>query len=176
MTTQKKVLIMIPAYNEERSIAFLLRDIRQRYPDYHILVINDASTDNTKQRALACGAWVVSHPYNLGIGGTVQTGFKVAHRHGYDIAVQMDGDAQHDPVSLPDLLKPILENRADLVIGSRFLSESPSSFRSTFTRRIGIRFFSVLLSRFTGIPLSDPTSGYRAVSKPLIAKFARYYP
>jgi glycosyltransferase involved in cell wall biosynthesis len=170
-----KTLIIIPAYNEEKSVGRLVQEIHALHPQYDIVVINDCSLDRTKQAAQEAGAIVVNNPYNLGIGGTMQTGFQIARDNGYDIAVQMDGDSQHDPSSLADLLSPILEGKLDLSVGSRFLVKEPT-FRSTYWRRFGIRFFSVLLSAFTGVPLTDPTSGYRAISRKLIIAFAAYYP
>lgn len=171
----RKVLIMIPAYNEGRAIKRLVHDIRTLYPSFTILVINDGSADNTAQEARAGQAQLISLPYNLGIGGAVQTGYKLALRDGFDATIQIDGDAQHDPAYLMDVLNPVLRDELDLCIGSRFLSDK-SKFKSTFFRRIGIRFFSVLLGWLTGIYLTDPTSGYRATGKKLIPHFASYYP
>lgn len=175
MNSEKRVLIIVPAYNEEAAVGPLIREIRNGYPHFTVLVVNDASTDKTSQVAEASGAMVIDHPYNLGIGGTIQTGIRIALEQGYDIAVQIDGDGQHDPSSLSDLLKPLFEDRLDLVIGSRFLSQSPN-FKSTLMRRFGIGFFAGLLSYFTGTRLTDPTSGYRAMNKSLLTKFAGYYP
>ncbi|MCM8774741.1 MAG: glycosyltransferase family 2 protein [Candidatus Omnitrophica bacterium] len=172
---KKRILVMIPAYNEGRVIKRLVQDISKRYPNYTILVINDGSRDDTAQKASQGGAHVVTLPYNLGIGGAVQTGFKYAHQKGYDIAIQIDGDAQHDPAYLKDVLSPVLNDEADLCIGSRFLSDR-SRFKSTFLRRMGIRFFSVLLGWLTRVYLTDPTSGFRATGKHLIEHFSRYYP
>lgn len=171
----KKILIIIPAYNEARAIKSLVKEIKTKHPKVSILVVNDGSLDQTRREAEAAGAWVVSLPYNLGIGGAVQTGFKIADEEDFDIAVQMDGDAQHDPASLSDLLKPVLTGSLDLCIGSRFLAPD-SVFQSTLMRRIGIRFFSLLLQCLIGIHLTDPTSGYRAINKKLIREFANYYP
>lgn len=171
----KKVLIIIPAYNEARAIKLVVQDIKHRYPEIPILVVNDGSTDATAQEASATDTMVVSLPYNLGIGGAVQTGFKIARSEGFDATIQIDGDAQHDPVYLLDVLEPVLTGRLDLCIGSRFLSDH-SGFQSTRTRRIGIRFFSTLLKWLTGIKLTDPTSGYRAANRKLIERFADYYP
>lgn len=171
----KRILVVIPAYNEARAIRFLVKEIKAKHPQVSILVVNDGSSDQTRQEAEAAGASVVSLPYNLGIGGAVQTGFKIADEEDFDVAVQMDGDAQHDPASLKDLLEPILANKLDLCIGSRFLDPN-SVFQSTFLRRIGIRFFSFLLRCLMGTRLTDPTSGYRAINKKLIHEFARYYP
>ena len=166
---------MIPAFNEGRAIHRLVTDIRKRYPNFTILVINDGSADNTASEAAGAKAQLVSLPYNLGIGGAIQTGDKFALRHGYDATIQIDGDAQHDPAYLMDVLNPVLNEDLDLCIGSRFLKEK-STFKSTFMRRIGIRFFSVLLGWLTGIYLTDPTSGYRATGRKLIPRFAAYYP
>ncbi|MBI3306654.1 MAG: glycosyltransferase family 2 protein [Candidatus Omnitrophica bacterium] len=171
----KKVLIMIPAFNEARAIKLLVSDIRKHYPSFKVLVINDGSSDSTAQEAHLGGAQVVSLPYNLGIGGAIQTGYKLALRDGYDATIQIDGDAQHDPAFMMDVLNPILNGKLDLCIGSRFLSDK-SRFRSTFLRRIGIKFFSVLLGWLTGHFVTDPTSGYRATGKKLISRFAAYYP
>lgn len=170
-----KVLIVIPAYNESGAIRQLVLTIKQQHPNYDPLVINDGSRDHTRDEALAAGARVVTHPFNLGIGGAVQTGYKVAQRENYDAVIQLDGDAQHDPRYLQAILEPVLSGRLDLCIGSRFLATS-SAFQSTFTRRIGIRFFAWLLSGLTGIHLTDPTSGFRATGKKLIPYFADYYP
>ena len=144
------------------------------YP-YRVLVINDGSQDQPAREAEAAGAIAVDHPYNLGIGGAVQTGFKIARVENCDAVVQIDGDAQHNPIYLKNVLAPILAGELDLCIGSRFL-KGDSEFRSTFIRRIGIRFFTVFLGILTGIHVTDPTSGFRATSKKLIAQFASYYP
>ena len=166
---------MIPAYNEGSIIRRLVKEIKRLHPKFPILVINDGSTDSTSKEAADAGAEVVDLPYNLGIGGAVQTGYKIACEDGYDIAVQIDGDAQHDPAYLMDILKPVMSGELDLCIGSRFLN-TRSEFKSTFSRRVGIGFFSLLLKTLTGIHLTDPTSGFRATSKTLIKSFARYYP
>ena len=173
--SQKKILIIVPAFNEEQIIGKTVADIKALYPNYSILVINDGSIDGTALQAEAAGAKVVSHPYNMGIGGAVQTGFQYAQKEEFDIAVQMDGDGQHDPHCLPAVVTPVLENRLDLCIGSRFLIQD-ENFKSTPLRRLGIRFFTYLLGFLTKSPVTDPTSGYRAVSRNLFAKFASYYP
>jgi len=170
-----KVLIIVPAYNESRAIRITVRDLKRMYPAYDVLVINDGSIDDTERQAESAGARVVSLPYNLGIGGAIQTGYQVAHAESYDATIQIDGDAQHDPVFLNDVLSPVLKGELDLCVGSRFLSEA-STFKSTFMRRLGIRFFASLLRGLTGTNLTDPTSGFRATSKPLIQHFSEYYP
>ncbi|MBN1587637.1 MAG: glycosyltransferase family 2 protein [Candidatus Omnitrophica bacterium] len=172
---ESKVLVVIPAYNEGRIIRHVVQEILQHYPECTVLVVNDGSSDNTAAEAIKAGAKLVSLPFNLGIGGAVQTGFKFAHQEGFDVVAQIDGDAQHDPLYLASILEPVLSGELDLCIGSRFLNQD-SGFKSTFLRRFGIRFFSVLLSRLTGVPLSDPTSGFRACNKKLLSSFASYYP
>lgn len=171
----KKTLIIIPALNEAKAIGRLVQEIRALHPRVHLLVIDDGSRDTTAVEAEKAGAGVVRLPFNLGIGGAVQTGFRYARDENFDAAVQIDGDAQHDPRFLEAVLLPVLRGDLDLCIGSRFLSPE-SGFKSTAARRIGIRFFSVLLSALTGVPLTDPTSGFRASSRRLIEHFADYYP
>ncbi|MBI4309944.1 MAG: glycosyltransferase family 2 protein [Candidatus Omnitrophica bacterium] len=171
-----KILIIVPAYNEAGNIGRTVEDIRSVDAAADVLVIDDGSKDATAQEARSHGARVVSLPFNLGIGGAVQTGFQYAHQGGYDIAVQIDGDGQHSAVFLPQLLAPIAASRADMVIGSRFAAETPQGFKSTFGRRIGIRFFARLINALTGAGVTDPTSGFRAHNKKLIAAFARHYP
>ena len=171
----EKIVIIIPAYNEERSIVHVVERIRTLHPDLKILVINDGSRDRTAMEAEKAGAHVLSLPYNLGIGGAMQTGFKVAAQEDFDVAVQIDGDAQHDPSFLKDIMNPVISGQLDMCVGSRFLSEK-SEFRSTFFRRIGIQFFSKLLRVLTQTKLTDPTSGFRAINKKLIRIFAGSYP
>ena len=170
----KKILIIIPAYNEERSLRSLIQEIKKSYPAFSILVINDGSRDLTAKEGESAGASVITHPFNLGIGGAIKSGYKIAFDEGFDATVQVDGDGQHDPRSLADVLRPVLEDQLDLCIGSRFTERS--SFHSTFMRRMGIRFFCRLLRLMTGLYLTDPTSGYRATGKKLIPVFAAYYP
>lgn len=171
----KKVLIAIPALNEDKSIRRTVEEIRALHSDFTIVVVNDGSSDNTAKEAEAAGALVISHPFNLGIGGAVQTGYKMADRDNYDIMIQMDGDGQHDPRYLCSVLAPVLDGKLDLAVGSRFLAGG-SDFKSTAARRIGIRFFVFLLGTLTGVHLTDPTSGFRATGKTLIHRFAEYYP
>ena len=173
---EPKILIIIPAFNESGSIAKLIQRIRVSIPRADLVVINDGSSDNTEEIALKAGAPVASLPCNLGIGGSVQTGYQIAFENGYDVAVQIDGDGQHDPSYVTALIQPILEDRLDLCIGSRFLNPNSESFRSTFLRRFGILFFCRLLGLLTGLHVTDPTSGFRATGKTLIRAFALYYP
>ncbi len=170
-----RILVIVPAFNEAGNIGRTIDQIRRSSILLDVIVIDDGSGDATAQEARAHGAKVVSLPFNLGIGGAVQTGFQFAYLGGYDIAVQIDGDGQHDPSFLPSLLAPIIEGKSDMVVGSRFI-EASDGFKSTFGRRVGIRFFVHLINVLTGVKVTDPTSGFRAHNKKLIKVFARYYP
>jgi len=169
-----KILAIIPAFNEEENIRSVLKKIRGLKPNIDVVVINDCSTDNTCSEAEKLDANVINLPVNLGIGGAVQTGYMYAHANGYDIAIQVDGDGQHDPEYIPMLLKPIIEDKFDLVIGSRFLGKS--KFKSTFLRRIGIGILNILIFLMTFKKISDCTSGFRACNKKLIEIFQNKYP
>lgn len=171
-----KILIIIPAFNESGSIGRLIREVQQSNPRVDLVVIDDGSQDTTGEEAKKAGALVATLPHNLGIGGAVQTGYQIALEHGYDVAVQLDGDGQHDPAYINTLIRPILDGKWDFCIGSRFLDPEFTSYRSTWLRRFGIRFFCRLLGSLTGLQLTDPTSGFRAVGKKLIRSFAFYYP
>lgn len=166
------ILVIIPAYNEEASIGSVIRDIRQHAPEADILVINDGSSDRTESRAREAGAKVLTLPYNVGIGGGMQTGYLYAKQMGYDVAVQMDADGQHPAGELPKLIAGIAGQ--DLVIGSRFLGAA--TFRSSAVRRMGIAFFSRLVSWVTGERFTDTTSGFRAAGRKVIELYASYYP
>ncbi|MCR8643146.1 glycosyltransferase family 2 protein [Paenibacillus sp. N1-5-1-14] len=168
-------LIIIPAYNEEGSIHSVIHAIKRTHPEVDIVVINDGSRDRTVQIAEATGlAHVITMPVNVGIGGAMQTGYLYALRHGYDIAVQMDADGQHDPEYLAPLLRGIESGEADCMIGSRFVEKT--EYRSSLSRRIGILFFSWLISISTKKRFTDPTSGFRAANRQVIEVFSNYYP
>ncbi|MDR9856044.1 glycosyltransferase family 2 protein [Paenibacillus sp. VCA1] len=167
-----KVLVIIPAFNEELSIRRVIGEIQSQMPAADILVINDGSTDQTAEVAGNAGAKVLSMPFNVGIGGGMQTGYIYARDHGYDVAVQMDADGQHNAADLPKLLDMVREN--DLVIGSRFLERT--AYRSSLMRKVGIRFFSMLVSLVTGQRFTDTTSGFRAAGRKVIELYADYYP
>ena len=171
----KKIVVIVPAFNECGNIDRTVREIRQFSKDVDILVIDDGSRDATAQEARQAGGMVVSLPFNLGIGAAVQTGFQYAQRHQYDIAVQIDGDGQHDASFLEKIVEPIRHDKADMVVGSRFL-EKTGGFQSSFSRRMGIGFFVHLINALTGVKINDPTSGFRAYNKKMIALFAEYYP
>lgn len=169
-----RTLVIVPAFNEERSLPAVTEDVRRHAPGADICVVDDGSTDRTAAVARGLGVTVLPLPTNLGIGGAVQAGYLWAHQHGYDAAVQFDGDGQHDASSLPALLEPVEADRADLVIGSRFIGDG--EFRSTFARRTGIRFLAGLIRVRCGARVTDSTSGYRAAGPRAIALFARGYP
>jgi glycosyltransferase involved in cell wall biosynthesis len=169
-----KILVIIPAYNEEESIAAVISQVRHHRPDSGIVVINDGSTDFTAQRASEAGAAVIDLPFNLGIGGAMQTGYLYAFKNKYEIAIQVDGDGQHDPSYINKLLEPIFQGKADMVIGSRYIQET--AYRSSFCRRSGMIFFSALVNLLTGKKIKDTTSGFRAVNKKVIKYFSEHYP
>ena len=172
-----KHLAIVPAYNEAGAIAATVAEIREHAPDFDVLVVDDGSTDDTAAQARAAGAMVVRHPFNLGIGGGMQTGYQYAHEHGYDVAVQVDGDGQHDPRCIGELLQVLRERRdINLVTGSRFLERTEDGFRSSMPRRLGIRLFGRVLSMIVGQQVTDPTSGFRMVDRRGIELFARDYP
>ena len=171
-----RLLAIVPAYNEAAAIAATLDDLRRHAPDWDVLVVDDGSTDETAARARDAGARVIRHPFNLGIGGAVQSGYQFALEHGYDYAVQVDGDGQHDARCLPVLLSHLAGSRElNMVTGSRFLAEA-DGYQSSAPRRLGIRTFSWILSRITGRPITDPTSGLRMTDRRGIELFARDYP
>jgi glycosyltransferase involved in cell wall biosynthesis len=167
-------IAVVPALNEEDSIAGVIAEIRAADPGFEVIVVDDGSKDRTAEVAAAAGAHVVRHPYNLGIGGAVQTGLQYARDHGFDIAVQVDGDAQHDPAEIEILLEPIVEGRADLVVGSRFLGEH--KYHAPFARLVGIKLFAALVSLIVRQKVTDTTSGFRAVNRRGILLFAADYP
>lgn len=177
-----KVLLIIPAYNEESNILKTISSIDRfdqgKNGDYllNYIVINDGSTDRTKEILEAADIPTIHLVNNLGIGGAVQTGYKYAFGHDYDIAVQFDGDGQHDINSLDDLIKPIIERKADFSIGSRFLPGEKAEFQTTPMRRMGIKILSSFVRFSTGKKVYDVTSGYRAANKRVIAYFAERYP
>ena len=166
-----KILIVIPAFNEEEKIHVVVREIRREIPEAVVLVVNDGSRDQTETRARAAGARVLTHPFNMGYGVTLQTGYKFGLKHGFDYVLQMDGDGQHDPRYLPVLFREIREGGADVVIGSRFLGEG--DYRAARLRQMGICLFRFLASRLCGQKISDPTSGYQALNRRAVEFCAR---
>lgn len=173
-----KILIIIPAYNEEESILSTYQTILNYNGEikYDTVVINDGSLDRTSDICEENDINHVNLVVNLGIGGAVQTGYKYARDNDYDIAVQFDGDGQHDVNYIIDIIKPIINGEADMVVGSRFVSGSKSQFKSSFTRRMGIRMISKLIYLVTGETIKDVTSGFRACGRELINEYAEVYP
>ncbi|MBF0486090.1 MAG: glycosyltransferase family 2 protein [Candidatus Omnitrophica bacterium] len=172
---QKKILAIIPAFNESGNIERTVQDVLALGLGIQPLVIDDGSKDNTADLAHRAGAEVVSLPFNLGIGGAVQTGYRYAEENDFDIAVQIDGDGQHDVACLAKLIAPVVDGEADLSVGSRFL-EPQGGFRSSTMRRIGINFFVRLIRLLTKLHCTDPTSGFRACNRRLIRLFSAHYP
>ncbi len=171
-----KVLIIIPAFNEADNIEGVISEIHADYPGYDILVINDGSEDETAELAKATGnATVIDLPVNLGIGAAVQTGFKYARKHDYDVALQFDGDGQHMVKEMAKIINPILDNEVDLMIGSRFV-QNLESYKAQPMRRLGIKIFDFVSYVLIGQRIKDQTSGFRAYNKELIRFLARYYP
>ena len=166
----KSTFVLIPAYNEEIRIGSVIRGIKERLPEAYLFVVDDGSKDQTREQAAAAGARVVSHPFNMGYGAALQTGYKCALEKGYRELVQMDGDGQHDPSYLDDLLNVIRKGEADIAIGSRFLKATGGevqglAYRAPVFRRWGMGIFGAIASRIIGQKVSDPTSGYQAMNR-----------
>lgn len=162
----KDTIVIIPAVNEENSISNVVSAIRKQYPDFGVVVINDGSSDNTEKLALEAGAILLTHPYNLGYGASIQTGYKYAIRNNYSYLVQVDGDGQHDISRIGGLVEVLKSGEADVVLGSRFLM--PDNYKMSIYRLIGIRFFQVLIRLLTGLKISDPTTGYQAMNRKVL--------
>ncbi|HSZ12425.1 MAG TPA: glycosyltransferase family 2 protein [Solirubrobacteraceae bacterium] len=168
-------LAVVPAYNESETIVAVIEALREGAPRFDTLVIDDGSTDGTARLASGAGARVLRLPFNVGIGGAVQTGFVYAREHGYDFLAQVDGDGQHDSVELERLIATMEEESVDVVCGSRFMTDD-HHYPAPISRRTGIHIFAFLLSRIVGMPVSDPTSGFRLYNRRAIELFARDYP
>ena len=168
------ICVVVPAFNEAGSVARVVARVNTAVPEAHVVVVNDGSRDDTGLRAQRAGATVVNLPVNLGIGGAVQAGYRYAMQHGFDIAIQVDGDDQHDPFEIQRLLSPIVEGRADMTVGSRWLGRG--EYVATTGRRFGMRVLAKLVRWRTGHSFTDTTSGFRAVGKSGIELFARTYP
>jgi glycosyltransferase involved in cell wall biosynthesis len=175
MLNKPKVLVIIPAYNEEGSIAAVIRRIQDVSRDIDIVVVNDGSRDQTAAIARQAGATaVIDLPFNLGIGGAMQTGYLYAYKNNYDIALQIDADGQHDPDDIATVIEPILRGDAHFVVGSRWVEKT--AYKSSVARRIGMIIFSNMIRMLTGQMIKDPTSGFRAADRHVIRMFADYYP
>jgi glycosyltransferase involved in cell wall biosynthesis len=170
----QRVLAIVPAFNESGAIDVVIRELKQVAPPVDVLVVDDGSWDSTAETARVAGAMVLRLPYNLGIGGAVQTGYRFALERSYDIAIQVDGDGQHIPAEIPALIKPILDGHADMTTGTRF--RGVGDFQSSASRRAGIELFARLVSIIVGERVTDTTSGFRAVNRRGIALFAADYP
>ena len=169
-----KILVIIPAYNEAENIRGVILSVKKEVPHADVIVINDGSSDATSQVAKGLGVRVVDLLYNMGIGAAMQTGYIYAADKGYDIALQVDGDGQHPPDQIHKVISPVIEGKADIAIGSRFLGEG--DYVPSLARSIGIKTFSGMLSVITRQKVTDPTSGFRAVNKDVIRFYARDYP
>lgn len=169
----QRFIVNIPAYNESAKISTVINGVRHLLPVVDVLVIDDGSTDRTREVAYLAGAKVVSHPFNLGYGAALQTGYRYALEKGYDAVVQMDGDGQHDPHFIPELLAAIEKDRADIVIGSRFLTVEESGsrgdiYQAPFLRKLGMGFFGLIASLLIKQKITDPTSGYQAMNRKVL--------
>jgi glycosyltransferase involved in cell wall biosynthesis len=168
-----EILVIIPAYNEEQNIVNTVTSLI-RATDYDYIVINDGSTDSTRDILRLNNFKFIDLPINLGIGGAMQTGYKYALRNGYNYAIQLDADGQHDPLDLQSLTKEINQGKYDMVIGSRFVRQS--DYQGNPVRRLGIFYFYLILRLLTGVKITDPTSGYRVVNQAVIKEFSKHYP
>jgi glycosyltransferase involved in cell wall biosynthesis len=168
-----KCLILVPAFNESKSVGKLVHRLNRLLPDFDVLVIDDGSTDDTA-RKIPENTPVVSLPFNLGIGGAMQTGYRYAALHHYDVAIQVDGDGQHRPSEVRKLVQALQDGSADLVVGSRFVEEI--SFVPSLTRLTGIRVLSFWIRILCGLKINDCTSGFRAVNRRVIQAYAHWYP
>lgn len=174
MNKMKKCLVIIPAYNEEKSILDTVRDLKEYAPEFDYIVVNDCSKDETVALCKNNQIPFLDLPINLGIGGAVQTGYHYALENGYTIAVQFDGDGQHDARYLKGMAELLEREKADLLIGSRFIEKK--GFQSSGLRRLGIRYFTILIKMLTGVRITDPTSGMRMAGEQAILVFSDHYP
>jgi glycosyltransferase involved in cell wall biosynthesis len=169
----RRIAVIIPAYNEEKTITDVVKGVIALGSGYHPIVINDSSKDSTTAQAERAGAVVIELPFNLGIGGAVQTGFKYAVDHGYDACIQVDGDGQHPPHLIPVVIEPLFSDKLDVVVGSRLLG---SEYKIPIMRAFGIKAFSLFLRLFCGITVRDTTSGFRAFNIRSAEFCAKWYP
>lgn len=169
-----RVCVVVPAYNEARSVGRVVHELREALPGARVVVVDDGSADDTARRAAAAGAAVVSLPVNLGIGGAVQAGYRYALRHGFELAMQVDGDGQHHPSEAPRLLDAVVNGGADIALGSRWLGRG--DYVAPAGRRLGMRILSRMVRWRTGTLFTDTTSGFRALGPGALALFAANYP
>ena len=171
-----RAVAIVPAFNEEGNVGGVVDEIRAHDAGFDVVVVDDGSFDRTADVAREHGARVVRLPFNLGIGGAVQTGFRFAFEQGYDLAVRVDGDGQHDPAQLDVILAPVLAGDADIAVGSRFAATDADGYRSSRSRRLGIRLLAWVVSRIVGRRVTDTTSGFQALNRKAIELFAHDYP
>jgi glycosyltransferase involved in cell wall biosynthesis len=168
------LLVIVPAFNEEGAIAGVVRSVQENMPGVPVLVIDDGSVDGTVSQARAAGAEVLTLPHHLGLGGSVQTGYKLAYELGFEYVIRIDGDGQHDARDIPRILEKLQTTGCEMVIGSRFVSYNGSE--TSLLRALGIRFFRLVLEPILGKPVHDPTSGFVGVNRRALAVFARSFP
>lgn len=173
--SENRLLILIPAYNEQGAIRQVVQSVKQTVPQCDVLVVDDGSADKTAREAAAGGAIVVRNPFNLSIGGAVQTGLKFAREREYDMVIRIDGDGQHDPTDIQSVYTALQADQADVVIGSRFLSDQ-AIFSIPWSRRIGIRFFAFMVTCLTRSRATDTTSGFIGLNRAAITTLAKYIP
>jgi len=171
-----RAIALVPALNEEGTIASVVAELRAYDAELEILVVDDGSHDRTAEVARAAGARVLRLPFNLGIGGAVQTGFRYAFENDFELAVRVDGDGQHDPSQLGAVVEPVVRGETDIAVGSRYLGSREDGYRSSPTRRLGIRILARVVSLLTRERITDPTSGFQALNRKAIALFAVDYP
>ena len=169
-----KLLILIPAYNEEGAVGSVVKEVRQVMPNVRVLVVDDCSKDATRSVALSAGADVLPMPYHLGLGGCVQAGYRLAFELGYDYVIRVDGDGQHDPRYIPKMLAALEREKCEMVIGSRFMNGNGK--HSGFLRGLGIVFFRIMLRPILGKTVHDPTSGFVGVNRTALALFSKSFP
>ena len=174
--SREGLVAIVPAWNEAAVIGTVVDEIRSVRSDIEVVVVDDASVDDTAEIAREHGATVLRLPFNVGIGGAVQTGFRYARENDFDLAVRVDGDGQHDPAQLVAVVEPVLRGDADIVVGSRYLSPRGDGYRSSAPRRLGIRILARVVSLLTRQRITDPTSGFQALNRKAIVLFAADYP
>jgi glycosyltransferase involved in cell wall biosynthesis len=168
----EKILVVIPAYNEHGRIGEIVKAVKRILPSVKTLVVNDCSSDDTGSESVEAGAVVVTHLINLGYGAALETGYLYALQYGYEFIVQMDGDGQHLPDEVLKILTPVLDGGADIVIGSRYLS-SKNTYKTSIVRKVGQKFFRMILSMITGYKITDPTSGFQCLNRKAFELFSR---
>jgi glycosyltransferase involved in cell wall biosynthesis len=174
MKEEKKIIVIIPAFNEADSIGGVISDVKREVPGADIVVVNDGSSDRTSDIARSSGVVVLDLPYNMGIGATMQTGYRYAREKGYDVAVQCDADGQHPADQIEKIVEPVASDAADLVVGSRFLGEG--EYRPSVARNAGMKVFSRVVSAIIREKVTDTTSGFRAAGRDCIKFFSAHYP